>query len=235
MSFRAFAITAVCGGLAPACAWAMPLAVPPRPAMVLPVAAAADPLGAHDAIAQAQERLAEIDATITVLQETADKVDGAARQRAHDAVAALRTIRETYRKEIDGVVAQGRDMTVGQIAVAKAALTAPWTQFEQALDRDVAEIKLDAAQRKALVEARIKAEQGYWQSVVSDLQTSASALTVEQRAAIDARIGKVKARIDETQTRLTKLSHASQNAWSVLKQGLTHSRQIFDETYRDAQ
>ena len=45
MSFRAFAITAVCGGLAPACAWAMPLAVPPRPAMVLPVAAAADPLG----------------------------------------------------------------------------------------------------------------------------------------------------------------------------------------------
>ena len=70
---------------------------------------------------------------------------------------------------------------------------------------------------------------------MSDLQTSASALTVEQRAAIDARIGKVKARIDETQTRLTKLSHASQNAWSVLKQGLTHSRQIFDETYRDAQ
>ena len=64
--------------------------------------------------------MAEIDATITVLQETADKVDGAARQRAHDAVAALRTIRETYRKEIDGVVAQGRDMTVGQIAVAKA-------------------------------------------------------------------------------------------------------------------
>ena len=170
-----------------------------------------------------------------MLQENADKVDGAARQRAHDAVAALRTLRETYRKEIDGVVAQGRAMTAGQIAVAKAALTAPWTQFEQALDRDVAEIKLDADQRKALVEARIKAEQGYWQSVVTDLQSSTAALTAEQRAAIDARIGRVKARIDETQTRLAKLSHASQSAWSALKQGLAHSRQIFDESYRDPQ
>ena len=199
--------------------------------MAAPVAASADPVGAHAAIAQAQERLAEIDATISVLQEDADKVQGAARQRAHDAVASLRTIRETYRKEIDGVVAQGRQMTADQLTAVRAALTAPWTQFEQALDQDVAAVKLDANQRKALVEARIKAEQAYWQTVITDLQASATALTAEQRAAIDARIARVRARADEAQTRLTKLGHAGQSAWSALKQGFVNSRQIFDDTY----
>jgi len=227
MSLRALSVLAVCAAVAPAIAWAQT----PRTQVVAPVAASTDAVGAHAAIAQAQERLAEIDASITVLQEDADKVQGVARQRAHDAVASLRTLRETYRKEIDGVVAQGRQMTADQLTAVRAALTAPWTQFEQALDQDVAAVKLDATQRKALVEARIKAEQAYWQTVIMDL-ASASALTAEQRAAIDARIARVRARADEAQTRLTKLAHAGQSAWSVLKQGFVNSRQIFDETYR---
>jgi hypothetical protein len=228
MSLRALSVLAVCAAVAPAIAWAQT----PKTQVVAPVAASTDAVGAHAAIAQAQERLAEIDASITVLQEDADKVQGAARQRAHDAVASLRTLRETYRKEIDGVVAQGRQMTADQLTAVRAALTAPWTQFEQALDQDVAAVKLDATQRKALVEARIKAEQAYWQTVITDLQASASALTAEQRAAIDARIARVRARADEAQARLTKLAHAGQSAWSVLKQGFVNSRQIFDETYR---
>ena len=241
MSLRAFSFAVACGALAPSLACALPLErVPatgaPRPAGVIAVAAPsateADPVGAHAAIAQAQERLAEIDATIAVLQEETDKVDAAARQRARDAVAGLRAIRETYRKEIDGMVARGRQMTADQLAVARAALTAPWTQFEQNLDRDVAAIKLDAEQRKALVAARIKAEQAYWQSVITDLQASAANLTAEQRAAIDARIARVRARAEQAQTRLTNLAHAGRSAWSALKQGLVSSRQVFEENYR---
>ena len=92
---------------------------------------------------------------------------------ARDAVASLRTIRETYRKELDGVVAQGRaDDRCPACHGTRTALTAPWTQFEQALDQDVAAIRLDANQRKALVEARIRAEQTYWQCVVTDLQAT---------------------------------------------------------------
>ena len=172
-----------------------------------------------------------MDATITVLGEEADKVDAAARQRAHDAVAGLRAIRDTYRKEIDGVVAQGRQMTADQLTVARTALTAPWTQFEQTLDQDVAAAKLNVGQRKAIVEARIRAEQTYWQSVITDLQASAAAMTAEQRAAIDDRIARVRGRYAEAQARLTKLSHAGQSAWATLKQGLVNTRRVFDETY----
>ena len=235
MALRIFSIAATCATLVPVLASAMPLTPVQSGGATRLVAEQTDPVGAHAAIAQAKERLAEMDATITVLQENADKVDGAARQQAHDAVAALRAIRETYHDEIDGVLAQGRQMTSDQLAMARTALAAPWTQFDHAVDQDVASIKLDAAQRKALVEARIRAEQAYWQSVITDLQASATNLTAEQRAAIDVRIAAVRARADAAQLRLTRLSHAGQTAWSALKQGFVNSRHIFDETYRTTQ
>ena len=234
MSIRAFSLAVLCSAAVPSVASSLPLAGAPGTAVVFRVAATADPVGAHAAIAQAQERLAEIDATISVLQEDADKADGAARQKAHDAVASLRTIRETYRKELDGVVAQGRALTTDQLAMARAALTAPWTQFEHDLDQDVTAVRLDADQRKALVQARIRAEQTYWQSVITDLQASAEGLTAEQRAAIDARIARVRAHSEEAQTRLTKLGRAGQSAWSALKQGLVSSRQILEDGYRNS-
>ncbi len=233
MSLRILAGAAIGIVAVPAFALALsPAPVTPPTWMVVPAAtAASDPVGAHAAIEQAKERLSEIDATISALEADADKLDSAGRQRVHDAVATLRTIRETYRKEIDGVVAQGRQLTADQIAVARTALAAPWTQFERDLDQDVAAIKLDAGQRKALVEARIRAEQAYWHGVMADLTSSATNLTAEQRAAIDIRIARVKARADEAQTRLTRLAHAGRGAWSALKKGLIDSRQIFEDTY----
>ncbi len=230
MSSRALALAALVVAFAPSALQAAPPAAPVTPAAT--AAAEPDPTGAHAAIAQAQERLAEIDATISVLQEQSDKLTGAAKQKAQDAVTSLKAIRDTYRKEVDGIVAQGRQMTAAQLAVVRSALTAPWTQFEQSLDRDVAQLKLGVAERKAIVEARIKAEQSYWQGVITDLQTSAANLTAEQRAAIDARIAAVRARAEAAKTRLTRLTHAGQTAWSALKQGFVNSRQVFDDAYR---
>ena len=236
---RSLSIAALCcafattvSGLA-AAAPAAPAAAPAA-ADVAPAAdAAADPVGAHAAIAQAQERLAEIDATITVMQAEADHADAAVRQRAHDAVTGLKTIRDTYKKELDGIVAHGRAMTAAQLAVARTALTAPWTQFEQTLDGDVAAIKLGVAARKEIVAARIRAEQDYWQSVIADLRRSATDLSAEQRAAIDARIARITTRAADARARLDRVTVAGQGAWTALKRGLVNSRQVFEDTYRD--
>ncbi len=232
MTLRALPLAIALGALTPGLALAASPAAAPAAAPVAVAAPASDPAGAHAAIAQAQERLAEIDATISVMQEQADKADAAARQKARDAVAALKGIRDTYKKELDEVAARGRQMTADQLAVARAALTAPYTQFEQTLDGDVRGLKLDVAQRKAIVEARIKAEQAYWQGVIADLKASAADLTAEQRAAIDARIAAVQGHAEAAKARLTRLARAGQTAWSALKQGLVNSRQVFDDTYR---
>lgn len=232
MTLRALSLAIALGALSPGLALAASPTAAPAAAPAAEAAPASDPAGAHAAIAQAQERLAEIDATITVMQDQADKADAAARQKARDAVAALKGIRDTYKKELDEVAARGRQMTADQLAVARAALTAPWTQFQQALDQDVRGLKLDVAQRKAIVEARIKAEQAYWQGVIADLKASAADLTAEQRAAIDARIAAVQGHAEAAKLRLTRLARAGQTAWSALKQGLVNSRQVFDDTYR---
>ncbi len=235
MSRRAVSIAALLIGLAPAATLvsAPALAAPPAAPVVATHAATAepDPVGAHAAIAQAQERLAEMDATISVLQDDADKVDAAGRQKAHDAVTALKTVRDTYKKEIDGVAAQARQMTADQLRTARAALEAPFKQFDTAVDADVAQFKLDVAQRKAVVEARLKAEQSYWLSVAADLQGKAADFTAEQRDAIDMRIAAVKGRAAAAQARLTKLSTASHTAWSALKQGFISSGRILTDAY----
>ena len=233
MVLRAVPFAVVCGAAASS-AWAVPLARVPQTVAAISVAAPADdPVGAHAAIAEAQERLAEVDATVSVLQEDAEKLEGAVRQRARNAVAGLRTIRDSYRKDVDELVAQARQMTLGQLAAARAALTRRWTTFEQTLDGYVAEVKLDIHQRKALIQARIKAEQAYWQAALTDVRAKAATLTARERVAIEARIARMSARVDEAETRLTKLRNAGHSAWSALKQDFVNSRQILDEAYRD--
>lgn len=230
MSRRVLPIATLLVALAPAVA----LAAPPAAAAAADTPAPRaepDPVGAHAAIAQAEERLAEMDATISVLQDDADKVNAAARQKAHDSVTALKTVRDTYKKEIDGVVAQGRQMTADQLRTARAALEAPYKQFDAAVDADVTQFRLDVAQRKAVVEARLKAEQSYWLGVAADLQTKAADLTAEQRAAIDARIDAVKGRAAAAQARLSRLSTATRTAWSALKQGFITSGKILNDAY----
>ncbi len=235
MTRRALPIAALLVALAPVAALsaAPVLAAPPAApaAETRPAGTEPDPVGAHAAIAQAQERLAEMDATISVLQDDADKVDAAGRQKAHDAVTALKTVRDTYKKEIDGVVAQGRQMTADQLRTARAALEAPYKQFDGAVDADVAQFKLDVAQRKAVVEARLKAEQSYWLGVAADLQTKATDLTAEQRDAVEARVAAVRARAAAAGERVTKLSTATRTAWSALKQGFIGSGRILSDAY----
>ena len=230
MSRRTLAALALLAALSPSLAAAAPAA--PAPAVSPAPASAPDPAGAHAAIAQAQERLAEIDASITGLQADSDKLDAAARQQARDALTALRTLRDTYRKEIDGVVAQGRQMTADQLRVARAALDAPWTQFQSALDADVVSFKLDVAGRKALIEARVKAEETYWQGVATDLKGAAANLTAEQRAAIDARLAVVQGHVEAARLRLSRLAGAGRTAWTALKQGFITSGHILDDAYR---
>ncbi|WP_237477228.1 hypothetical protein [Lichenibacterium dinghuense] len=230
MSRRAITIAAVLAGLAPAAVLAAPPAAAPA-ADARAAGAEPDPVGAHAAIAQAQERLAEMDATISVLQDDADKVDAAARQKAHDAVVALKTVRDSYKNQIATVSAQARQMTVDQLRTARAALEAPYKQFDAATDAAVAQFRLDVAQRKAVVEARLKAEQSYWLGVAGDLQGKVADLTAEQRDAVEARIAAVKGRAAAAQARLAKLSTATRTAWSALKQGFISSGRILTDAY----
>lgn len=234
MSLKLAATVGVSLIILPSIALALsPTAVPtprPKPASALVLAQAqSDPVRAHATIEWAKAGLSEIDATIKTLEQDASKLSGDARKRADETVQKLRATREAYRAKIEGILADGRQQTEAQIAETRATLEARWNEFEHDLDGYLATINSEVALRKAVFQARVKAEELYWQQTIAELKTSVTTVAAEQRAAIEARIAQVQADTDAAKARLAKLQQTGGEAWSALRDGLTDARRAFEK------
>jgi hypothetical protein len=192
--------------------------------------AESDPVDAHATIEWAKARLSEIDATIKTLEQNANKLNNDARKQADENLQKLRTIREAYRAKIEGTFADARQQTEAQIGETRAALEARWNEFEHDLDGYLATINSEVSLRRAVFLARVKAEELYWQQTIAELKTSVTAVAVERRAAIEAKIAELQASADAAKTRLATLDQAGGEAWSALRDGLTDARRAFDKT-----
>jgi len=235
MSFRSVVGLAVASGFSliilPQIASAATLSSRPEPTSALVLAQAQpDPMGAHATVDWAKERLSEIDAAITILEEQASNLHDDARKRADDALEKLRTTREAYRAEIEGALADGRQKTEAQISETRAVLDARWNEFEHDLGGYLDTINSDVALRKAVFEARMNAEGQYWRRAIAELKTSATNVATEQRAAIEARIAELQGDAEAAKARLGKLEQAGGETWSALRDGLTDASQLFDKT-----
>jgi hypothetical protein len=199
-------------------------------ALVL-VQAQPDPTtGAHAAIGWAKGRLSEMDATIKALEDNASKLDADARKRADETLQTLRASRDAYRAKIAETLADARQQTDAQIADTRATLEARWNDFEHDLGGYLDKIDTQVTLRQAVFDARVKAEELYWQQTIAELKTSASSVAAEQRAAIEAEIAQLQASADAAKARLAKLEQAGTEASSALSDALTDARQLFDKT-----
>jgi hypothetical protein len=208
------------------------LAPRPEPAAALVlVQEKADPVGAHAAIAWAKERLSEIDATVTTLEEDASKLGDDARKQADGIIAKLRATREACGAKIEGLLADGRQQTEAMVAETRAALEAQWSAFEHELEGYLTTVNSEIALRRQVFQARAKAEEAYWRQAIADLKASASSAAAERRAALEARIAALQAEADAARARLVKLQLAGGDAWSALRDGLGEARVVFDKTY----
>lgn len=190
-----------------------------------------DPMGAHAAIALEMARLSEIDATIAALEKDASKLDSDARARADATLQKLRATREAYRAAIEGALADSRQMTEEQIAQTRTALDERWNEFERDVEGYFATVNSEIAVQKVVFQARLEAEQLYWQQEIADLKASATTVAAEQRAAIEAKIADLQAQANSAKERLTKLQQAGNEAWSALRDGLADAHLLFDKTY----
>jgi hypothetical protein len=230
--FLKLAATAVSLIILPSVAPALspPAMMPAATSALVLVQAKADPLGAHAAIEWAKARLSEIDATMATLEEDAGKLHEDARKRADEIISKLQADREAYRTKIEGILADGRQQTESMVAETRAGLEARWSEFERDLEGYLTTINSEIALRKAVFQARMKAEETYWRQTIADLKASASSVAAERRAALDARIAAVQAEADAAKARLAKLQQAGGDAWSALRDGLAEARGVFDKT-----
>ncbi|GEO87479.1 MULTISPECIES: hypothetical protein [Alphaproteobacteria] len=190
-----------------------------------------DPSLARQTLEWSQDRLAELDATIAVLEQDATRLQDEARAKAEDALKALREQREAYRIQTEEAVANARAWTDAQIAEGRESLDANWTAFQTARDEYLEAAKADLATRRAVLEIEFEARQKVWQKSIDELRNDADRLAADQRAAIDVRIAALNAQVEEAKARLGHLEDASAEAWETTKNGYADAQQLFLDTY----
>jgi hypothetical protein len=183
--------------------------------------------GARQAVRWSQDRLAEIDATIAVLERDAARMKAADRQRAEAALKTLRATRATYRTKAATAAANAGAWSDAQVASARRSLDATWIAFEAQRDGYLASANSDLATRRAVLDARVAA----WQASIDQLRRDAGRLSGEQRAAVDERIAILQAQADEAKARSARLQDASRASWETVKKGSADGQRLFHETY----
>ncbi|GEO86019.1 MbeD/MobD family mobilization/exclusion protein [Allorhizobium sp. NPDC080224] len=190
-----------------------------------------DPSLARQALEWSQDQLAELDATIAVLEKEAAKLQDVARTRAEEALKTLRDRRDAYRIQAEESVANARTWTDAQVAEARKSLDDNWVAFQTTRDEYLETAKADLATRRAVLEAELEARRKAWQTALDELRADAEKLAADQRASIDARIAALNAQVDEASARIARLQDASAEAWEKTKQGYADTQKVFLDTY----
>lgn len=221
----------------PGIAAAFPPAVfpPARPAALLLVQAPPDQGGANPTVAWAQARLSEIDAAITTLDVATRTLTSEARKQADDVLRKLRASRDAFATTIEGLASDARQRTEAEVAQARAALDAKWGEFERDLDAYLATSTTAASLRTAVLQARDRAEELYWQQAIAALKTAETTVAAERRSAIDQAIAALQSYADAAHARLAKLQQAGSDAWTAMQTGLADARRAFDKAYDNVQ
>lgn len=190
---------------------------------------------ARQAVKWSQNRLAELDATIALLEEKAAGLQGDASAKAEETLKALRARRDAYQAQVEDAFANAESWTDSQMEQARRSLEENWMAFLAARDAYLDAAKLSLATRRDILEAELEARQNSWRQALDELQAEAAGIAEDQRAAIDAKIAELSAEMDkasdEMKARIDRLQIASAEAKEILKQSSTDAQELFLETY----
>ena len=183
---------------------------------------------ARQAILWSQDRLAELDAAITVLERDAARRESAARERALAALADLRAAREAYRVKAEEALAGARAWSEAQAADANRSLDESWTTAQDKVAAYLDAVQADLATRRTVLEAEFEARRRTWQKSIDELRAEASRLSVEQRAMLQARIEAFRAQVDEARARVARVQETS---WAAMRRSYAETQRSLSDAY----
>jgi chromosome segregation ATPase len=182
------------------------------------------PSGAHRALAWSQDRLAQLDADITALENDAGRLRGETRTKAEATLADLRKQRDAYRRRAQDAAAHEKNWSDAQVAEERQALDNAWATFQTTRDEYLDESAATIATRRAVLEAELEAQE----KALAGLRADAAKLSADQRVAIDARIAALNADVDKAKARVSKTSG---DVWETTKKSYGEAQRHFFETY----
>jgi len=194
------------------------------------------PSPARQAVEWSQNRLAELDATIALLEEKATGLQSDAFAKAEEALKVLRARRDAYQAQAEDAFANAESWTDAQIEQARQSLDESWTAFLADRDAYLDAAKVDLETRRDILEAELEARRNAWRQSLEELaRRRRQGSAKDQRAAIDARIAELGAEMDKAgdgvKARIDRLQIASTEAKETLQQSYADAQELFLKTY----
>lgn len=198
---------------------------------VISVQTDVEPGGAHRVIRWAEAELAEMDATITTLDEDTLKLQGEARTRADAVLAKLRATRDAYRVKLQQAAAAGEEKTKGEVERLHQTFKGDWTAFEADIEEYYDTVDADFQTRRAVFIARANAQRAAFERRIDELRQSAADATTEAKAKTAAEISALEASLQRSREKIDRLGEATDAAWTQFLKGLDDARETFRASY----
>jgi hypothetical protein len=172
----------------------------------------------------ANERLDEMDATLSFLEGKVGEVQADLRARADKLLAELRAKQEEFRNTVKKNV----DAKEAAFTVARAKLETDWKAFEADVAKYVESFSKRIEQQQAIFKIQAAAQLKAWQEAADKLASDAKQFAAERRTEIDAAVKGMKADAAVAEEKLHKLNEAGAQSWSALMVALAETRASFD-------
>ncbi len=176
------------------------------------------------------QRLHEIDATLTSIESRLATLQGEAKQEAEKAVANIRAQRAAFQQAI------GKHHHENEAAWAKAktALEADWAAFETAVHDYIKRAPSVLEQQEATFKARAEAQRKAWEETIGALRAKAATFAAAEKQKLDATVSGLQREAETAKSQLETKREAGKQSWAALKAALEESRVTFDRASEKA-
>lgn len=183
----------------------------------------------HEAVAWAKQRLDDLDAIISEVEKTSNKLQDSARKEADAVVQRLKASRGTIQKIYDELRDEANAVK-GGVEGIQDALDAEWVEVESAFQTYLAAAGDRAESTRDVVIARTRAQRQSWEASLKALRDQAADAVEAARSELDAAIKRLSDEAEKFQARIGEAKDAGDESWKAVKGGLVDARAVHDRT-----
>lgn len=183
----------------------------------------------HETVAWAKQRLDDLDAIISEVEKTSDKLKDSARKEVDAILTRLKASRGTIQKIYDDLRDEANAVK-GSVEGIQDALEAEWVEVESAFQTYLSAVGDRAESTRDVVVARARAQRQSWEASLKALRDQAADVVEAARGEFDAAINRLSDETEKFQARIGEAKDAGDESWKAVKGGLADARAVHDRT-----
>lgn len=183
----------------------------------------------HETVAWAKQRLDDVDAIISQIENTAGRLAEGARKESDAALVRLSQSRAKLQKYYDDLRSD-TDALKRSTKKIQDGLDAEWVEVEAAFRSFLSAVQDQAEMAHDVVVARAQAQRQSWETSMKDLRAHAEDAVEKARGDLDAAIKRLSEEAERFQARIGKVKDAGDESWTAVKAGLAEAKTVHDRT-----